>query len=254
MIKLKDLLKEISGNSLDKSAFSAINQRAPNRLSPQKMGNEVEKRLNQLNDEDLKRALDFSIKDSNIKEEDKLNKAALLSASWVLFNEKDRPFVSWPIFTKKIQDMYKNIRHKGIFSELFQLCKIKLEDFLNKPNLKTQQVFSESFKQGKGWQVYEGTSHISTIFENGRQIAFELTFRNKKGDEKDKWRKQAAGKWATIAREIFNNPELNEIGNPKLKSWEECFQEALMDERMKPFIRESDRTPVFDPVNFTPRV
>lgn len=120
--------------------------------------------------------------------------------------------------------------------------------------IKLKNLINEFFRTGKGWIVHEGTSHISTIFENGRQIAFELTFRNKIGEEKDKWRKQAAGKWATVAREIYNNPELNEIGNPKMKSWEECFQEALMDERMKPFIRETDRTPVFDPVNFTPRV
>lgn len=120
--------------------------------------------------------------------------------------------------------------------------------------IKLKDLLGEHFRVGKGWQIHEGTSYITTIFENGKEMAFELTFRDKKGPERDKWRKQAAGKWATVAREIYNNPELNEIGNPQMKSWEQCFQEALADERLKPFIREMDRTRVFDPVNFTPRV
>jgi hypothetical protein len=84
-------------------------------------------------------------------------------------------------------------------------------------------------------------------------MAFELTFRNKVGEEKDKWRKQAASKWAAVARELYE-PELNEIGNPIIKSWEECFIEALSDERLKPYIKLTDRTAVFDCVNFTPRI
>lgn len=118
----------------------------------------------------------------------------------------------------------------------------------------TKETVNETFKTGNGWSVYEGTNYITTIFENGKEISFELTFRNKIREDKDKWRTQAASKWSGIAKEIYNNPELNEIGNPKQKSWEECFSEALIDERMKPFIKETDRTPVFDPVNFTPRV
>jgi hypothetical protein len=112
----------------------------------------------------------------------------------------------------------------------------------------------ESFRNGKGWFVHEGTQTISTIFEDGRQLSFELTFRDKVREEKHKWREQAASKWATIAREVYNNPELNEVGDPKQKGWMECFQEALADERMKPYIKPTDRSPVFDPVNFTPRI
>jgi hypothetical protein len=117
--------------------------------------------------------------------------------------------------------------------------------------IKLKDLIRESFRTGDGWHVYEGTNYIQTIFENGKQLSFEITFRNKLREDKEKWRKQAASKWATIAREIYNNPELNEIGNPQMKSWEECFSEALNDERMKPFIKETDRTPVFDSVNFT---
>lgn len=126
-------------------------------------------------------------------------------------------------------------------------------DLNNRTTILPENI-NESFRDGKGWTVHEGTSHISTIFENGKQLAFELTFRNKIGEEKNKWRQQAASKWSSIAREIYNNPELNEIGNTIQKSWEECFKEALTDERLKPYIKEVDRTPVFDPVNFTPRI
>lgn len=120
--------------------------------------------------------------------------------------------------------------------------------------IKLKNLINESFRKGDGWTVYEGTNKISVIFEDGKQMSFDLTFRNKLREDKDKWRTSAASKWTSLAREIYNNPDLNEIGNPKLKSWEQCFQEALNDEKMKPFIKEVDRTPVFDPVNFTPRL
>jgi hypothetical protein len=121
---------------------------------------------------------------------------------------------------------------------------IKLKDLL----------LNENFRNGDGWFVHEGTGHITTVFENGKRLSLELTFRNKVRDEKQLWREQAARKWVTTAREIHNNPELNEIGNTIQKSWEECFKEALGDDRLKPYIKEMDRTPVFDPVNFTPKV
>jgi hypothetical protein len=116
----------------------------------------------------------------------------------------------------------------------------------------TQKPVNESFRQGNGWFVHEGSQSVSAIFENGKQLSFELTFRNKKGGDKDKWRTQAASKWTSLAREIYNNPELNEIGNPKQKTWEQCFIEALNDETMKPFVKEM--TAIYDPVNFTPMV
>lgn len=111
--------------------------------------------------------------------------------------------------------------------------------------IKLKQLLPEYFREGKGWVVHEGTSHISTIFENGNQIAFELTFRNKKGEDKNKWRQQAASKWVAVATKIHKNPELNEIGNPILKNWDECFITALKSEEMIPYIKPTDRSPVF---------
>lgn len=111
--------------------------------------------------------------------------------------------------------------------------------------IRLKYLIPESFRKGKGWMVHEGTSTISTIFENGQKISFELIFRNKKGEEKNKWRSQASGKWIAIAKEIYNNPELNEVGDPKQKSWEECFHEALSDEKMKLYIKPENYNPVF---------
>ncbi len=111
--------------------------------------------------------------------------------------------------------------------------------------IKLKKLIGESFKQGDGWMIHEGTNKITVIFENGKKMSFDLTFRNKKGEDKNKWRNKAVSKWSSIAKEIYNNPELNEIGNPQQKTWEQCFQEALSDDSIKPFIKETDRTPVY---------
>jgi len=111
--------------------------------------------------------------------------------------------------------------------------------------IKLKNLLNETFHKGDGWFVHEGSQTISTTFENGKQLSFELTFRNKKGEAKNKWRQQAASKWKAIANEIYRNPDLNEIGNPILKSWCDCFLSALEREEMKPFIKPTDRSPVF---------
>jgi hypothetical protein len=117
-------------------------------------------------------------------------------------------------------------------------------DLNNRTTILPESI-NESFRDGKGWTVHEGTSHISTIFENGKQLAFELTFRNKIGEEKSKWRQQAASRWTALATKIHNNPELNEIGNTIQKSWEECFMMALESDDMKPYIKPTDGSPIF---------
>jgi hypothetical protein len=63
--------------------------------------------------------------------------------------------------------------------------------------------------------------------------------------------------WVSAAKRIRNNPELNEIGSPKVKSWSQCFKEALDDPKVKPFIEgveESEIGTSIDPINFTPRI
>jgi len=62
--------------------------------------------------------------------------------------------------------------------------------------------------------------------------------------------KKIAGKWMSESKRIHNNPELNEVGNPTVKTWQETFKNAL--ESIKPFISEYGETEI-DPINFTYR-
>lgn len=93
----------------------------------------------------------------------------------------------------------------------------------------------ESFKSGDGWFIHEGTNSVSVVFEDGKKLSFDVNFGGKTMNDRDKLRSKAASTWSSLARESYNNPELNEIGNPIQKSWLECFQEALSHEKMKPF-------------------
>lgn len=111
--------------------------------------------------------------------------------------------------------------------------------------IKLKDLMLEFIKTGKTWFVYEGTQNISVIFESGTKISFELGPLGRTKMEKDKYRSRAANQWSSIAREIYNNPELNEVGDPIQKSWENCFEEALNDDRMKSFIKSNDKTPIF---------
>ena len=61
---------------------------------------------------------------------------------------------------------------------------------------------------------------------------------------------KVARKWMFEAKRIHNNPEINEIGNPIVKTWQETFRNAL--ESIKPFISECGETEI-DPINFTYR-
>jgi hypothetical protein len=61
--------------------------------------------------------------------------------------------------------------------------------------------------------------------------------------------------WSSEAKRLRNDPIISEIGNKKIRSWKECFQQALRSPKVAPFIVEcgTEETSV-DPVNFTPRV
>jgi hypothetical protein len=90
---------------------------------------------------------------------------------------------------------------------------------------------------------------------------FEIHFRDNKGIDKDKWRKQALSKWKSVANELHRDVQLDEGMNEIIKSWRECFSEALNDIRLKEYVRNNhhqkvfktkDVAPAMDPVNFTP--
>lgn len=113
----------------------------------------------------------------------------------------------------------------------------------------------------KEYRLYEGNRHIVAIFEDNSRLAFEVHFKNARGDDKEKWRRKAFSTWKSIANEIHtDSTQLNEVGNQVQKSWKECFQEALKDPKLKEYIRKNSHqkiyqnknvAPFIDPINFT---
>ena len=77
---------------------------------------------------------------------------------------------------------------------------------------------------------------------------------------KERVRKHAhkvARSWMTKAKEIHNNTDLNEVGNPIAVSWKQAFKEALNDPKVKGLVAETSEKElptISDPVNFTPRI
>ncbi len=77
---------------------------------------------------------------------------------------------------------------------------------------------------------------------------------------KERVRKHAhkvARSWMSKAKEIHNNTELNEVGNPISVSWKHAFKEALSDPKVQGLVaevKEKELSPISDPVNFTPRI
>lgn len=63
---------------------------------------------------------------------------------------------------------------------------------------------------------------------------------------------KAARTWMSAAKKMYNDPEINEAGNPVPITWKHAFREALKDSKLKPYIAECGETePMVDPVNFT---
>lgn len=113
----------------------------------------------------------------------------------------------------------------------------------------------------KEYRLYEGNRHIVAIFEDNSRLAFEVHFRNSRGEDREKWRRKAFSTWKSIANEIRReSTQLNEVGNQLQKSWKECFKEALKDPKLQEYIRKNSHqkiypdkhvAPCIDPVNFT---
>lgn len=111
---------------------------------------------------------------------------------------------------------------------------------------------TESIKNGKGWFMHQGLDEVVIIFENGHKLYMKINYRDKMGEDKKKWLNKAGSTWSSIAKELFE-PELSENGNLIEKNWEECFKNALNDERLKVYKKDKNSVPIFDPINFTPR-
>lgn len=118
----------------------------------------------------------------------------------------------------------------------------------------TENINEDYHHSHKEYNLYEGNKHIVAVFEDNSRLQFEVHFRDKRGIDKEKWRRRAFSKWKTLANEIYReSQQLTEAGNPINKPWKECFREALKHPELQEFIRSKPHQQIFDPINFTPR-
>ena len=60
--------------------------------------------------------------------------------------------------------------------------------------------------------------------------------------------------WIKTAKDLHDNPEINEVGNSVSVAWREAFHEALKDPTVQAHLADCGEAAMADPVNFTPRV
>ena len=68
---------------------------------------------------------------------------------------------------------------------------------------------------------------------------------------------KVARSWMSAAKDIHNNPDINEVGNPVPITWKHAFKEALNNPKVKSYLAEvgeQEIAPIVDPMNFTPRI
>lgn len=123
-----------------------------------------------------------------------------------------------------------------------------------------QEVLAEDYHHyHKEYRLYEGNRNIVAIFEDNTRLAFEIHFKNNRGEDKYKWRERACSRWKSLANKIHSDVQLSEAGNPIQKTWKSCFEEALKHPDLQEFIRkrphqmiyQDETSSVIDPVNFT---
>src|ERR1035437_7405646 len=126
--------------------------------------------------------------------------------------------------------------------------------------------------EGDGWFLYKETNNwhqkqstASVTITEGEPYKFRVKIKTKglrkKGDRNAQLYERVrahtnkvAGAWVSEAKKIHNNQEMNEIGNPKEKSWAQSFKEALQSPKVSPFIEGVEESkwpaPIVNPVNF----
>ena len=137
-------------------------------------------------------------------------------------------------------------------AELKLIIKAIIEEVINNLSMDERQSLMEDYHHlHKEYRLYEGSTHITALFEDNSKLAFEVHFRNKHGEDREKHRKKAVSKWKTLANEIHRDAPLNEVGNPQQKSWKQAFEEALKHPDLQEYVRHSPHHRIYDPVNFT---
>ena len=105
---------------------------------------------------------------------------------------------------------------------------------------------------GASVTITEGKPHRFNIKIKTKWLKKSKDTNNSLSERIREYTDKVSKKWVSSAKRIRNNPDLNEIGNPIEKSWQQCFREALNDPKVKPFIEEVHENDIcVDPVNFT---
>lgn len=149
----------------------------------------------------------------------------------------------------KDKEMVQFVKEFGVDHTKWSAMKPEKED------VNEQWLIKEGyFYNGDGWFIHEGESdRITVIFENGKKLWFDVGFgKNCRGVDRSKWREKAARKWAALAKDIHNNPELMENGNPIEKNWETCFREAYQNSELDVFKQKPKS--IFNSKGSTPRI
>jgi hypothetical protein len=134
------------------------------------------------------------------------------------------------------------------------------------------ETLNESFRNHKEWFIYDGIKEVKVVFNDGRELKFDIDYKGNLGIEREPWRNKAASMWKKLANEMYRNADVNEVGNVHHKPWYECFKSALASREMMPFQMPPGATKVtfekkvtgyekapsvvagIDPVNFSPRI
>ena len=138
-------------------------------------------------------------------------------------------------------------RFSGIpFSVLESKNASKLQQYKSGVDVGYTENLNEDFHHHhKDYRMYEGNNKIVAMFEDNSRLTFEVHYRNKHGEDREKHRRKAFSKWKTLANRLHGDVKLNEVGNPLTKSWKDCFLLALKDPEMKEFIRTTEHKKVF---------
>jgi hypothetical protein len=151
----------------------------------------------------------------------------------------------------------------------------KLRAMPGKENHLDDGEYWDGVTEGQGWFCYRESNNwdikrsgASVTITEGDPHRFWIKIKThglkKPTDTNESYRQRVrkhvdkvSKAWITAARNLHNNPEINEVGNYLQKTWKECFEEALNDPKISSFVSEKGETkisPIADPVNFTPRV
>lgn len=173
------------------------------------------------------------------------------------------------------------IKLKNLINEFWMPGSLSLDrnpsplSYAHAPDDELRSYTESSISQNNPeWFMYNGTNDWQNkkaycsayINENGKPIRMWIEVKTKwlrkpndshggHHDRVNKTIKKISRSWASEAKKLHKEVNLSEIGNKTMRTWKECFEQALKSPKVAPYIQENgtDAAAVMDPVNFTPR-